>query len=119
MKKFKMVVSIIMTMVLMLSAFSVTASAAVPTDEVVLPQYEAARCPDCNRATQIVTETTERVHVESACKLCGAMIHHHLHVTTNKYSNCTMCGRLLLESSKRIQSATTVLDTPVCASASL
>ena len=102
MKKLKTVVSIFMVMVLILSTFSVTAAAAVPDDNVISPQYEAARCPDCLRSSKIVTETSETWRVEAACRLGGAIVHYHLHVTTYKYSDCTTCGLLLIESRTKV-----------------
>lgn len=102
MKKLKMITSVFIVMVLILSTFSVTAAAVISDDNVASPQYEALLCPDCRRPAPIVTETTRRTVTEGDCGLGGAMVHQHLYVITEKYTDCTTCGLLLIATRTKV-----------------
>lgn len=102
MKRINLLVSVVLVMALMLSILLMSVSAAAPSDNVVSPQYEAVRCPDCLRSSRIVTETSESWETEAACHLGGAIVHNHLYVTTYKYSDCATCGLSLLESKTKV-----------------
>lgn len=93
MKKFKMIVSVFMVMVLTLSVFSFTASAASTNQ----PRAALVLCPECVQITARYIDTVRvcvSTHKVYTCDYVMNELHDHEVYREYDVLNCSNCGRV-------------------------